>query len=492
MPITGESKLPTLERVTFSHLKGINDLEISFGGKEVTAIFGVNGCGKSTILHALACLYRPNSCAGEKNYFTRFFKKENLETWEGSKLSAHFLCGDNTSERRYEKARDRWTPRISKRPQRDVVYVGINSCVPDIEQMTIALSTCVMEADEEVELQQKIVKSASKIMNYNYESYKKASFRKKKFKKISRDTTLNYSSLTMGAGEQRLFLLLEVLYSLPHHSLLLIDELDLTLHTSALMRLVDEMVEIAKHKQLQIVFTTHREELCKRGDINIRHIWKPNDSNKTFVLNNTTPECLQRLTGTLEKRLEIYVEDDLAEYIAKEVVRKSGLLPHTSFHRFGAAENAFVVAAGLDIQGVNDAGNRIILLDGDKYRTENERMEQMERVYSGTENDKKARRQRALSRIKQYILPEGEHPEHFLWGKLKEVNNEYSQFAREISGGARDNHDYLNEVQRRSGETRSDFLGRLITSLAQQEFWDAYVKELIEWITSRKSALGIS
>lgn len=33
MPITGESKLPTLERVTFSHLKGINDLEISFGGE---------------------------------------------------------------------------------------------------------------------------------------------------------------------------------------------------------------------------------------------------------------------------------------------------------------------------------------------------------------------------------------------------------------------------------------------------------------------------
>ena len=48
----------TLNRVKFSHLKGINNLGIDFSGKQLTAILGVNGCGKSTILHALACLYR--------------------------------------------------------------------------------------------------------------------------------------------------------------------------------------------------------------------------------------------------------------------------------------------------------------------------------------------------------------------------------------------------------------------------------------------------
>lgn len=137
---------------------------------------------------------------------------------------------------------------------------------------------------------------------------------------------------------------------MPAYSLLLIDELDLTLHTSALMRLVVEMVNVARKKHLQIVFTTHREELALRNDINIRHIWKTANSNDTFVLDHTSPDCLRRLTGRMVKQIEVYVEDDLAEYIARQVVRDKGLLPYTSFLRFGAIENAFVVAAGCDIQ----------------------------------------------------------------------------------------------------------------------------------------------
>ena len=35
----------------------------------------------------------------------------------------------------------------------------------------------------------------------------------------------------------------------------------------------------------------------------------------------------------MEKQLEVYVEDDLAEYIARQVVRDKGLLPYTSFLR---------------------------------------------------------------------------------------------------------------------------------------------------------------
>lgn len=76
-----------LTSVEFIQLKGLKNLKFSFGNKKVTAIFGTNGCGKSTILHALACLYRPVSCIGEKNYFTRFFKKENKINWTGTIMS---------------------------------------------------------------------------------------------------------------------------------------------------------------------------------------------------------------------------------------------------------------------------------------------------------------------------------------------------------------------------------------------------------------------
>lgn len=139
-----------LTSVEFIQLKGLKNLKFSFGNKKVTAIFGTNGCGKSTILHALACLYRPVSCIGEKNYFTRFFKKENKVDWTGSKLVAHLTQNNVSKIVQHEKKRDRWTPRINKRPQRDVVYVGISSCVPDIENATITTSSFHMGEEEKV------------------------------------------------------------------------------------------------------------------------------------------------------------------------------------------------------------------------------------------------------------------------------------------------------------------------------------------------------
>lgn len=487
MPVTPQS----LDKVSFTRLKGLHNVEISFVDKPVTAIFGVNGCGKTTVLHALACLYRPASSIGEKNYFTRFFKRENGVLWTGSKLRAYFTIKNHSSFREYGKAGDRWTPRIESRPQRDVVYLGISSCVPDIELVAVTVTNFAMGAVEDVQQKETIVRAASTIMNYDYSNYAKASFLRKKYKKVVRDSaTINYSSLAMGAGEQRLFNILEILYSLPAYSLFLIDELDLTLHTSALMKLVDELTRVAQHKHLQIVFTTHREELALRKDINIRHIWKTANGNDTFVLDHTSPDCLLRLTGKMEKQLEVYVEDDLAEYIARQVARDKGLLPYTSFLRFGAIENAFVVAAGCDIQEA-DSDNKIFLLDGDKYRTDAERMTQMQKCYSGNEAERDARRLRAISHIRQFTLLDGEQPEHYLWMQLKSTNNDLAMAAQEVIAVAEDKHAYLYDVQMRCGESRDAFLTRLTSMLSQEPFWNGYVAELASWLDDRKRELGL-
>lgn len=49
----------TIDRITVHNLKHIRDLDIDFSGNRVTGFFCMNGCGKSSILHALACFYRP-------------------------------------------------------------------------------------------------------------------------------------------------------------------------------------------------------------------------------------------------------------------------------------------------------------------------------------------------------------------------------------------------------------------------------------------------
>lgn len=63
-----------LTHLKINGLRKINNLNISFENKNVTGIFGVNGVGKTTLIHTLLCLYK--APAGKKNFnFGAFFKR---------------------------------------------------------------------------------------------------------------------------------------------------------------------------------------------------------------------------------------------------------------------------------------------------------------------------------------------------------------------------------------------------------------------------------
>lgn len=129
--------------LNITKLKGILALdEIRFDEKPLTAILGPNGCGKSTVLHALACCYRPPEGSDGKSWqFREFFTPTSDSTWAGSSLIMHHSFRDGLTEHKdisteYRKKADRWSPRYSRRPERDVYFIGIKSCVPRIEEET--------------------------------------------------------------------------------------------------------------------------------------------------------------------------------------------------------------------------------------------------------------------------------------------------------------------------------------------------------------------
>ena len=471
-------------------LKGLENLTISFQDKNVTAIFGENGCGKSTILHALACFYKGNSPGSETNYFTRFFKKVGAAAWAGSSMTATFEVEGKLKDIKYEKAADRWKPRIDKRYARDTYYIGIDSCVPDIEKETVTRTSFNMLPGSPVANRDLIIQEASRIMGRQYVDFSKQEFASKSYKKVGLQAGTQYTSLSMGAGEQRLFTILDRLYSTPANSLILIDELDLTLHTIALNRLVDTMVRIANERNLQIVFTSHREELTRRSDINIRHIWKPANQNESMCLDQTSPMCLYRLNGQLEKLYEVYVEDDMAEAIVKAVLRDEQILNYVSVYRFGDASNAFSLAAGLHIQGTL-SDNQLILTDGDVYRTEDDRIKIIKKRYAGNEAGKNEVRQTALQRVKQFNLPEGEHPEHYLWTLLKTKQGTLAEFANGIDSSQGDKHSYINEIFHLQGETRQIFLKELVEKIKEDVVWPQYVSEVRTWAHAKRLELGL-
>lgn len=66
-----------IKSINIIKLKQLENVNCSFEGHSLTALLGINGCGKSTILHALACCYQPLT-TGQDHKFSDFFLPNNL------------------------------------------------------------------------------------------------------------------------------------------------------------------------------------------------------------------------------------------------------------------------------------------------------------------------------------------------------------------------------------------------------------------------------
>ncbi|RUO22692.1 hypothetical protein CWE08_05395 [Aliidiomarina iranensis] len=481
-----------LHSMRIPNLKNLVELEITFDSCPVTAILGPNGNGKSTILHALACAFSPND-EGENYKFSWFFLPNTDALWNGSEMSIVYSYREGQSEynhvtREYKKTQVRWTPRYANRPLRDIFYVGIDKCVPMIEaekkQAKINYSTKVINED----VINTILEKASIVLNRKYSSYHVHEASGKEFIGVEVDG-LRYSALSMSAGEQKVFYILEKVFRAKKYSLILIDELDLLLHDQAMKNLINVILDRANDKSLQVIFTTHRETVLELEDkINIRHIvCRPG---KTLCFNETKPDAINRLTGVQPRPLEVFVEDDLASTIVNKVASQLRLAKYVTTNRYGAAVNCFTTVGGL-LLGGESCENSLFILDGDVYRTDAEKRESINRVLTGHDENVVGARDTAFAAIKQFTLPLDTNPEKYLHSLIIEMDETEDQESNEIIEVAREivvadeSHKYVDDIIIRLGWERAVGLSKVVDLVATTVEWATYTKALNDWLESK-------
>ena len=329
-----------------------------------------------------------------------------------------------------------------------------------------------------------------RVLNRSYDELNEHTAGSKKYGGL-KSTNIRYSTLSMGAGEQRLLYVLEALYSIPKKGLILIDELDIMLHGDALERFVKAIHDRAKDKELQIVFTSHREQLLDLDEfINIRHLH--NVDGDSVCLNDTKPDALRRLTGQQTRPLEILVEDDLATAIVNKVASSLGMKKYVETYRFGAAKNAFTVVGGMVLKGDN-VDSSLCLLDGDEYRTDQLKDEQIKKVLTGNQQEDDDRRTKSVEIMTDLALPEGQHPEPYIHGMivdldvtgLNDEDKELVTLAKEIQM-PQDRHDYLNKLVEELGYGRREGLLKVIDLASESNRWDEFVKPVQDWLEAKK------
>lgn len=472
-----------LKEIKIEKLKGINNLSLRFE-KNITALMGVNGSGKSTILHALACTYTPYQ-KGEDYKFSYFFTPNPDASWNGScfTVTNYDINEKKDISKKYEKKKDRWA-RYASRPERDLYFMGIASCIPEIELEKKTSFINYVSKTLNDKITEKIVLAASYILNKDYEDLLMHVLGRKKYMGVHTRDGKIYSALSMGVGEQRVIKILQTLYGANQYSLILIDEIDLLLHVDAFRKLIKKISEIATDRNLQIIFTTHSLEMQYLSQYaDIRYIEQQNG--RMLVYDSIKPDLLYKMSGEVNRKYLIYVEDNLAAAIVRQIAKDLSMQRYISIITYGSIENAFVVAAG-KVLAREDTENVLIVMDGDKFVTTEERVKRLKTILTGTEvaHDKKI--DQALAMIVQLNLPENTAPEKFIHSLLISMDDseECVACAKNITS-VNDTHEWITSIVEQIG-IGEQIYSTIMDVISEHELWAQYISNVREWIKEKR------
>ena len=494
-----------MHRLEIHKVKGLKNLNISFASEGLTAILGPNGSGKSTILHLLACAYNPLNREGCKDrrddrfpdfFLPISFKGADAFSWEGTEFTyvyAQEIDGVCKGRRLHIRKDGKfWMPGKksyrSVRKDRWVSYLGIETCVPDIEKEKLRSHIDYLSVDDP---KIKILDDAKYILGKEYTEYSICGRRDRRRNKRVRVGDIQYSSLSMGAGEQRVFTILEEVYKAHKHGLILIDELDLLLHQASLARLIEKLVAKAREKHLQIIFTAHNQSILNLRDVDFYHICHIGGG--SLCLKDSDPRALELLTGDVQTDLEIYVEDKLSKALVKQICLEEKCARRVSVETFGAIDNAFTLVATTGLIPKRFNGRRLLfVLDGDKYRTNEARLQQLKKRLAGQGDEQDDLRMLLLTRLKQFSLPEKEKPEKYYYSLIKALPNEdfvvsdaaegLLEELRLFNPAGVEHHKWFSKPIENLGMSRDEGYALIAELLSKSDRWHEITSEVRAWI----------
>ena len=298
----------------------------------LTAFCGLNGTGKSTLLQLAAAAYR-NATGDPHRYYVRDFIVSGTLDPAPFSPDASVEYGywqEDRSTRRVTITRSdpekRWRG-YKRQPGRRVYFAGMGLYLPRVEIRDFA----VRNASKISVVNTESVSDASKervarILGCSYESMEanivKHAGRTSEVVTVARAGN-SYSEANMGCGEGRAQHITRVLETLPPKSLVLLEEPETSLHPSAQHEFGRYLIDICLEKRHQIIVTTHSEYLLTALPSASRIYIDRSPSGLRLIRGITTAQAISLMTEGHDKALNILVEDDVAEAVLLEILRRS-------------------------------------------------------------------------------------------------------------------------------------------------------------------------
>lgn len=422
--------MSAIQSICINNLQRLKNITVDFERTGVTAIMGANGSGKTTLLQALACVYQRDSSIDieHKTYaYSDFFKPYDGNNWQESSFQVSFIDKNNKKDSvTYLRDDDSWTPRTQNKKNRYVKYISMLDCIPHQEKEIEEIINTYEKKDIDLKPAKRttLLQKVSGALHKDYVDIgncEKTVGLGNFFYARTRNRTneeLEYPSHYMGAGEQKIIFIINEVLKAPKGALILIEELDVSLHESAIRSLINVLVEQAldNKRQLQIVFTTHWlgiQDFTKK--INVVSLLEDTDTQKIEVRNGFDPQFIYKLNGDYQalRQIKIWVEDGLAVKIVEQVALDLGYREFVEIKSFGSVQNAYTLAGAAAVTA-EKLDRTIIVTDGDCYLSQEKKQLQIQNKIDGNGDIVKGWHQQSLGLIIDLNAPNQSQPEEVL------------------------------------------------------------------------------
>ena len=316
-----------IKSVKISNIHGWDGQEMFFNFP-VVAVVGENGIGKSTFLKAAVCAYE--NTAGQTFYPSKMFVSTR---WDENALSnatiEYKVRIGNTSEKplRWRKTND-WgfTPKKEK-PKRPVFFLDISRTLPLDATAGYAkiAKTATTEAGSETVLTEDTIRELSYVLGHSYVGARFVGTDvnvERKIGLLTKDCG-EISQFHQGAGEGSILDVFKLFQDIPNYSLLVIDEIENSLHPQAQRRLVQYLLKLAKAKKLQVILSTHSpfvlDELPPVARIMLMRL----SGRKEIIYKFSTEFALSTIDDKTHPELFVSVEDEEAVALFWEIMKKA-------------------------------------------------------------------------------------------------------------------------------------------------------------------------
>ena len=364
-----------LEWLEIHGLRGWAGQRINFSFP-IVAVVGENGSGKSTLLQAAACLYLTQD-KKETWFASEFFPDTAWDQVRKAEVKFGYQEGSEHPRGSIRKPTTRWLGNVD-RPTRQVEYIDLSRIQPVSARVGYAkiaktkhkeASARAFDADR--------VQRLSEIMGRHYDAAKMATTtidEHREIPVISKGRAA-YSGFHQGSGETTIVELLQV--DLPRYGLILIDEIESSLHPRSQRRLIRDLAEKCREREFQIILTTHSPYILDELPFEARVYILETQNVKRLVTGVSPQFAMTQMDDEPHPECELYVEDTAAKVMlgeilaahAREFFPRCNIIPYGAAsvgHALGqmAAQRRFARPTCVFLDGDNAQADGCMLLPG--------------------------------------------------------------------------------------------------------------------------------